>query len=69
MIRFHNFTFTCHFGVMDYVFVKQLDLKFNCHVAAGEESEEVKFQKDRETTVREAVYPRVSAIPPRYSNS
>ncbi|KAM1426056.1 hypothetical protein TB2_017963 [Malus domestica] len=38
-------------------------------VAAGEESEEVKAQKLRVTRVLEAVYPRLSAIPPNPSVS
>ncbi|CDP01915.1 unnamed protein product [Coffea canephora] len=42
---------------------RQFDLKFECHVAAGEESEEVEVQKHREMRVHEAVYPHFSAVP------
>ncbi|XP_071912910.1 uncharacterized protein [Coffea arabica] len=41
----------------------RFDLKFECHVAAGEESEEVEVQKHREMRVHEAVYPHFSAVP------
>ncbi|KAK6237363.1 hypothetical protein QUC31_002832 [Theobroma cacao] len=44
-------------------------LNFNWHVAAAEESEEVEAQKLREMRVLEAVYPRLSAIPPSPSVS
>ncbi|KAK8327629.1 hypothetical protein V6Z12_A11G195900 [Gossypium hirsutum] len=39
-------------------------LNFNWQVAAGEESKEVEAQKLREKRVLEAVYPRISVIPP-----
>ncbi|KAF3440278.1 hypothetical protein FNV43_RR18562 [Rhamnella rubrinervis] len=39
-------------------------LSNNCHVASGEESEEVNVQNSRESRVLEAVYPRISSIPP-----
>ncbi|KAK8587147.1 hypothetical protein V6N13_086152 [Hibiscus sabdariffa] len=39
-------------------------LNFNWHVVAGEESKEAEAQKLREKRVLEAVYPRLSAIPP-----
>ncbi|XP_071915224.1 uncharacterized protein [Coffea arabica] len=47
----------------------RFDLKFKCHVAAGEESEEVEVQKHREMRVREVVYPHFSAVPPSPSIS
>ncbi|XWS45528.1 hypothetical protein CRYUN_Cryun15aG0144300 [Craigia yunnanensis] len=44
-------------------------LNFNWHVAAGEETKEVEAQKLREMRVLEAVYPRLSVIPPSPSVS
>jgi hypothetical protein len=40
-------------------------MSHNWQVVAGEESTEVEAQKLREMRVLEAVYPRLSAIPPR----
>lgn len=45
--------------------IEQIVLSNNWHVASGEESEEVKVQNSREARVLEAVYPRISAIPPK----
>ncbi|KAK8685713.1 hypothetical protein V6N13_124750 [Hibiscus sabdariffa] len=39
-------------------------LNFNWHVVAGEESKEVEVQRLREKRLLEAVYPRLSVIPP-----
>ncbi|KAJ7944183.1 zinc finger CCCH domain-containing protein 6-like [Quillaja saponaria] len=47
----------------------QFVLSCNWHVASGEQSDEPKSQKLREISVLEAVYPRVSAIPPSPSVS
>ncbi|KAI9079900.1 hypothetical protein K1719_038146 [Acacia pycnantha] len=44
----------------------QIALSQNWLVAAGEESREKVDQKLREMKMLEAVYPRPSAIPPRY---
>lgn len=44
-----------------------LDLSWQ--VVAGEESEESEVQSQREMRVLEAVYPRASAIPPKYETS
>lgn len=44
-----------------------LDLSWQ--VVAGEESEESEVQSQREVRVLEAVYPRASAIPPKYETS
>lgn len=38
-------------------------------MVAGEESEESEVQSQREMRVLEAVYPRPSAIPPKYDTS
>ncbi|KAL4363126.1 hypothetical protein GQ457_04G021030 [Hibiscus cannabinus] len=46
---------------------RKFALNFNWHVVAGEESIEVEAQKLREKRVLEAVYPRLSAIPPNPS--
>lgn len=40
-------------------------MDYEWHVAFGEESEEKVSQKHREMRVVEAVYPHLSAIPPR----
>ncbi|GMI66059.1 hypothetical protein like AT1G19860 [Hibiscus trionum] len=48
---------------------RKFALNFNWHVVAGEESQEVEFQKLRENRVLEAVYPRLTAIPPNPSVS
>ncbi|GMI76956.1 hypothetical protein like AT1G19860 [Hibiscus trionum] len=42
----------------------KFSLNFNWHVVAGEESKEAEAQKLREKRVLEAVYPRLSVIPP-----
>ncbi|KAI4314769.1 hypothetical protein L6164_027645 [Bauhinia variegata] len=47
----------------------QFVFSYNWHVAAGEESREKEDQKMREMRVLEAVYPRLSAIPPSPSVS
>ncbi|XP_039054160.1 zinc finger CCCH domain-containing protein 30-like isoform X2 [Hibiscus syriacus] len=44
----------------------KFSLDFNWHVVAGEESKEVEAQKLREKRVLEAIYPRLSVIPPKY---
>jgi hypothetical protein len=38
-------------------------------LVAGEESEEMEVQNQREMRVLEAVYPRPSAIPPKFATS
>ncbi|KAL4361859.1 hypothetical protein GQ457_04G021020 [Hibiscus cannabinus] len=43
---------------------RKFALNFNWHVVAGEESKEVEVQKLREKRLLEAVYPRLSVIPP-----
>lgn len=40
-------------------------MRFDWHVAAGEESEEREVQKYRENGVLEALYPHCSSIPPK----
>jgi len=47
------------------VFISQFVVSPNWCVVAGEESREKENQKLRENRVLEAVYPRLSAIPPR----
>jgi hypothetical protein len=41
-------------------------LDFTWQVVAGEESKESEVENQREMRVLEAVYPRPSAIPPKY---
>ncbi|KAK8685772.1 hypothetical protein V6N13_124806 [Hibiscus sabdariffa] len=48
---------------------RKFAVNFNWHVVAGEESIEVEAQKLREKRVLEAVYPRLTAIPPNPSVS
>lgn len=47
------------------IFFLQFILNPEWRVVAGEESREKENQKARENRVLEAVYPRLSAIPPR----
>jgi len=44
-----------------------LDLTWQ--VVAGEESKEIFDQHQREMRVLEAIYPRISSIPPKYESS
>lgn len=41
----------------------------NWQVVAGEESKQVEIENQRGMTVLEAVYPRPSAIPPKFDSS
>lgn len=54
-----------HFNGVMFILFEQFVMNDAWQVAAGEESEEVKAQKLRATRVLEAVYPRLSAIPPK----
>lgn len=59
-----------HFSLFTYFVCflsNQFVLSHKWLVAAGEESREKENQKLREMRVLEAVYPRPSAIPPRYN--
>lgn len=66
MIELQSFTF-CFFSrvVINLYFTVQFVLRNDWLVADGEESKEIEAQKHRETRVLEAVYPCVSAIPPK----
>jgi len=44
-------------------------LDFTWQVVAGEESKDIEIQNQREMRVLEAIYPRPSAIPPKYDTS
>lgn len=46
--------------------ISQIVLNIAWQVVAGEDSKEVETQKQREMRVLEAVYPRPSAIPPKF---
>lgn len=48
------------------LFALQFILDLTWQVVAGEESEEVEVQNQREMRVLEAVYPRTSAIPQKF---
>jgi len=45
----------------------QLVLNLTWQVVSGEESKDMEFQNQREIRVLEAVYPRPSAIPPKFA--
>lgn len=46
--------------------ISQITMNITWQVVAGEDSKEVGIQNQREMRVLEAVYPRPSAIPPKF---
>lgn len=46
--------------------ISQITMNIAWQVVAGEDSKEVEIQNQREMRVLEAVYPRLSAIPPKF---